>query len=44
MDSNLGDNVFLARAITALLRSQAHCVLIGDHKTDVAKVCFLINN
>uniref|UniRef100_A0A9J2Q0E9 UDENN FLCN/SMCR8-type domain-containing protein n=1 Tax=Ascaris lumbricoides TaxID=6252 RepID=A0A9J2Q0E9_ASCLU len=37
MDSNLGDNVFLARAITALLRSQAHCVLIGDHKTDVAK-------
>uniref|UniRef100_A0A914ZKR2 Uncharacterized protein n=1 Tax=Parascaris univalens TaxID=6257 RepID=A0A914ZKR2_PARUN len=38
MDCNLGDNVFLARAITALLRSQAHCVLIGDHKTNVAKM------
>ncbi|KHN84114.1 hypothetical protein Tcan_10383 [Toxocara canis] len=37
MDANLGDNTFLARSITALLRSQAHCVLVGDHRADVAK-------
>ncbi|VDM45460.1 unnamed protein product [Toxocara canis] len=38
MDANLGDNTFLARSITALLRSQAHCVLVGDHRADVAKM------
>ncbi|EJW79838.1 hypothetical protein WUBG_09250 [Wuchereria bancrofti] len=38
----LQDNSFLAKAITAVLLSQSHCVIVGDKKTDVVKVDFLI--
>uniref|UniRef100_A0A1I8EFU1 Uncharacterized protein n=1 Tax=Wuchereria bancrofti TaxID=6293 RepID=A0A1I8EFU1_WUCBA len=34
----LQDNSFLAKAITAVLLSQSHCVIVGDKKTDVVKM------
>ncbi|VBB32381.1 unnamed protein product, partial [Acanthocheilonema viteae] len=32
------DNSFLAKAITAVLLSQSHCVIVGDKKADVVKM------
>ncbi|KAL3994697.1 C9orf72-like family protein [Acanthocheilonema viteae] len=34
----LQDNSFLAKAITAVLLSQSHCVIVGDKKADVVKM------
>ncbi|KAK6104094.1 C9orf72-like family protein [Brugia pahangi] len=34
----LQNNSFLAKAITAVLLSQSHCVIVGDRKTDVVKM------
>uniref|UniRef100_A0A915PIP6 Folliculin n=1 Tax=Setaria digitata TaxID=48799 RepID=A0A915PIP6_9BILA len=37
-DEKLQDNSFLAKAITAVLLSQSHCVIVGDRKVDVVKI------
>ncbi|CAG9531278.1 unnamed protein product [Cercopithifilaria johnstoni] len=34
----LQDNSFLAKAITAVLLSQSHCVIVGDKKADIVKM------
>ncbi|VDN30510.1 unnamed protein product [Gongylonema pulchrum] len=37
-DGQLQENAFLAKAITAVLVSQAHCIIVGDEKAAVAKL------
>lgn len=37
-DNNLKENYFLARSITALLMSQAHCVVVGNDRPALFKV------
>ncbi|VDD96065.1 unnamed protein product [Enterobius vermicularis] len=37
-DPKLHENLFLAKAITALLRSQFHCVIVGDERRMVTKI------
>uniref|UniRef100_A0A8R1TJN3 Uncharacterized protein n=1 Tax=Onchocerca volvulus TaxID=6282 RepID=A0A8R1TJN3_ONCVO len=38
----LQNNSFLAKAITAILLSQSHCVVVGDKKADVIKMLWTL--